>query len=71
MVQRAVDIAILLALALAVIATVTGFVAVLGSGYTAGAYVHDLALLILGLAVLTIAESGRVKVKLGNGENKS
>ena len=71
MVQRAVDIAILLALGLVILATIVGFIAVLVSGYTAGAYVHDLALLILGLAVLTIAESGRIHVKLGNGDAKT
>ena len=66
--QRALDIAVILALVLATAAAIIGFTAVLASGYTAGAYVHDLALLILGLAVLTVAERGRVRVMIEGDE---
>jgi hypothetical protein len=44
-----------LALAIAALAVIVGGLAVLLSGYTAGQYAHDLALLVLGLAALAFA----------------
>ena len=65
MVAKTVNLAIFLALILAMVAAIIGIAAVLASGYTAGAYVHDLALLILGLAVLSLAETGNIGVITG------
>lgn len=55
-----------LAIVLAIAAVVIGAVAVFTSGYTAGNYVHDLVLLVLALAVLSLAQSGGALLKITN-----
>ena len=56
--RKLVDVAVRLAVALALVAVIVGAVAVFTSGYTAGNFVHDVVLLVLALAVLSVSAHG-------------
>jgi hypothetical protein len=68
MVTRTINLSIVIALVLAVVASTVGFLAALTSGYTFGQYVHDLSLLIIGLGILAVAESGGLANVLSKSE---